>query len=52
MIEEFKLSHVNGKLFVQIIAGGIKYVEDVTDYFEKDNAHDEWLDYRLGLIRK
>jgi hypothetical protein len=47
--DEFKLYHEKGKLYAVITIKGITYEMDVTDYFDSDNPHDEWLDYRLGL---
>jgi hypothetical protein len=47
--DEFKLVHNEGKLFAVITVKGEIYEMDVTEYFDKANAHDDWLDYRLGL---
>jgi hypothetical protein len=48
-MEKFALKHENGKLIVFVSVEGKLYEMDVTEYFEKDNAHDEWLDFRLNL---
>lgn len=49
-MDSFKLIHENGRLIVEIEVEGVTLRKDVTDYFSKANAHDDWLDYRLGLI--
>lgn len=46
---DFKLIHEDGKLFVEVTVDDVTYRKDVTAYFLNDNAHDDWLDYRLGL---
>lgn len=48
-MEEFKLVHDNGKLIAVVVVNGKTYEKDVTDYFNKANPHDDWLDYGLGL---
>lgn len=48
-MDNFELKHVEGKLIAIVIVNGVTYEKDVTDYFSKDNAHDDWLDYRLNL---
>ncbi|WP_404293163.1 hypothetical protein LG276_00945 [Cytobacillus kochii] len=51
MDEEFKLFHNEGKLYAVITIKGENYEIDVTDYFNNHNPHDDWLDFRLGLMR-
>jgi hypothetical protein len=48
-MEEFGLIHEKGRLYVVVKVNGGLLTKDVTEYFEKENAHDEWLDYRIGL---
>jgi hypothetical protein len=53
MIEdEFKLIHNEGKLLAVVTVEGKTYEMDVTDYFDKENPHDDWLDYRLELGKR
>jgi hypothetical protein len=47
--DEFKLHHEKGKLYAVITIKGETYEMDVTDYFNDNNPHDDWLDYHLGL---
>lgn len=49
MFESFKLEHVEGVLYAIVELDGKEYRKDVTQCFEEDNAHDNWLDYRLSL---
>lgn len=48
-IEHFELQHDNGKLKAVVTINGKTYEKDVTEYFSKANAHDDWLDFGLGL---
>lgn len=48
-MENFGLIHKEGRLHVIVRIEGELYADDVTEYFEKENAHDEWLDYKLNL---
>jgi hypothetical protein len=45
----FELVHNEGKLFAVITFRGETFEMDVTDYFENNNPHDDWLDYKLKL---
>ncbi len=47
--DEFNLYHNKGKLYALVTIKGETYEMEVTDYFENNNPHDEWLDYRIGL---
>jgi len=48
-LDSFELKHDRGKLIAIVEVNGVAYEKEVTDYFEKANAHDDWLDYRMGL---
>ena len=48
-MDYFALEYDNGKLYAVVIVNGVTYRKDVTYYFDQDNPHDDWLDYRLGL---
>ena len=47
--DNFELRHDNGRLYAEIYINNTTFEMDVTEYFENDNPHDEWLDYRLKL---
>ena len=49
MEDSFELEHDKGKLIAVVTIQGETYRMDVTEYFDKANAHDDWLDYRIGL---
>jgi hypothetical protein len=49
IMEKFVLKHENGRLIAFVSVEGKFYEMDVTEYFENNNAHDEWLDFRLNL---
>lgn len=46
---DFKLKHDKERLFAEVTIRGHVYEMDVTSYFDENNPHDDWLDYRLGL---
>lgn len=46
-MENFELKHENGKLIAIVTVDGKTYEDDVTEYFNNSNAHDEWLDYKI-----
>lgn len=48
-MNKFELNHDNGKLIAVIEIDGVVYEKDVTEYFSSKNAHDDWLDHRLGI---
>jgi hypothetical protein len=48
-LDKFELKHKNGKLIAIVEINGVTYEKDVTDYFEKSNGHDDWIDFKLGL---
>jgi hypothetical protein len=48
-MDDFKLTHDNGRLFVEVVVDGKVYTKDITDIFEKPNAIDDFLDYHIGL---
>jgi hypothetical protein len=48
-VEKFELKHDKGRLIAIVVVNGVTYEKDVTEHFEGDNAHDDWLDFRLGL---
>jgi hypothetical protein len=48
-METFELKHDNGKLIAVVKINGIIYEKDVTQQFEKENAHDDWLDHKLRI---
>lgn len=47
--ENFHLVHNKEKLFAVVTVEGKTFEMDVTEYFDKSNPHDDWLDYRLAL---
>lgn len=49
-MDYFKLIHEEGRLKIEISVDDVVYTKDVTEYFEKHNPHDDWLDYKLGLL--
>lgn len=51
-MEDFELKHDNGRLVAFVTVNGIKYKKDITEYIEKNNPIDDWLDYRLGLKKQ
>ena len=51
MFEDFTLVHEEGKLYPRVVIDRKTHTKEVTDYFTKGNAHDDWLDYRLDLHR-
>lgn len=48
-MDDFELKHESGKLIAIVSVDGIAYEKDITDYMEKDDALDDWLDFRLGI---
>jgi hypothetical protein len=48
-LNDFTLRHEKGRLFAIIEIDEKKYEKEVTGFFNKSNAHDEWLDYCMGL---
>lgn len=47
---EFRLEHKEGILIAVVIIDNQKYEKDVTEYFTNENAHDDWLDFRIARI--
>lgn len=48
-MEHFELRHEQGKLIAVVVIDGKTYEKEVTEYFSKANAHDDWLDHRIGI---
>jgi len=49
-MNNFKLVHDRERLTAVLSINEVIHEMDVTKYFEESNHHDDWLDYRLGLI--
>lgn len=44
----FRLRQEGERLFAVMVVAGVEKELDVTEYFIKDNPHDEWWEFRMA----